>query len=929
MAVTGNGETLPDRGAQPPRLGESRRRAAFLRSVAAPAPRGQALPGIEFAARPSSSPARGRAGQGKVLLFRNILGGVPGPDAGPDAGQLHGATFYLASALKAQAVPVVLSDLKLSRLDEKGPWGLAALARLLGEHPDITVAGLTLYDSCFEDSRRLLRFLRARTRAFTVVGGIMPTLNPREVFVHLPEAHLVARGAGEIVLPAVLRALGPSDASAALPLARREALAALEGVLFADAGGLVWAGAERAPRAEDLDASALDFSLLGKEDAARGLCLTLSRGCRYGCSFCASMDRGRFSGKSPEAVAGVLSAYGRRLKELYGRWSLVPPAAFGIGFYDDDFFSDRGRAMGILSILRRSPFFILFLQTAVNSFFRVRGTRLSNDPDFGLIDTLDPELFTPKMGGEAAAPAARPWVYIGTESFCDRELDRLGKGYGYGRPARAALALSWRGIRQAHHLIAANAETGLEDLVEGVGRVARLKALCGEPFGILEPPTPNLVSFYPTASFRRLDRLKLLDRVSVRGTLRLKGFPEFDYPLVERDVPPDPDVQGFADRVSRARSQGVDWHAELEGLLFTALRRSEELRPAGRARVLRRAVDRFHLPLACGGNPKSNIQLFVTRRCHLRCTYCPVEKRDADMSPATARQAADFLLRRESREIRLDFGGGEPLLNFSAVRAAAEYAESRAKELGKRLSFYMVTNAIELDASKLAWMARRRFSLELSLDGSRRDHNIQKPPACQGLDPYAATRRGVELALGSGVECVVVAVADPARAGRLAANFEHLLDLGARSFDLSYAVGSFWKEEDEALFFRQVRAIVRRHRAELRSGKIRLGNLGGRVEPTVLNSELMVDTDGSLHLMSEWLFETTRPAAPAPFRLGRVQDRPDINAIRWSRFHCYYTLVRMHGRDERVRRVLLNNIAFGERVGAFFASLNEELHGGR
>ncbi|MBI5622590.1 MAG: radical SAM protein [Elusimicrobia bacterium] len=326
---------------------------------------------------------------------------------------------------------------------------------------------------------------------------------------------------------------------------------------------------------------------------------------------------------------------------------------------------------------------------------------------------------------------------------------------------------------------------------------------------------------------------------------------------------------------------------------------------------------------------KSNIQLFVTRRCQLRCTYCPVEKREADMSPATARCAVDFLLQRRSPEARVDFGGGEPLLNFPVVREAAEYAEARARKLGKRLSFYMVTNAIELDAGKLAWLSKRRFSLELSLDGSRRDHNLQKPAADPGLDPYAATRGGVERALAAGLDCVVVAVADPSRAGNLARNFEHLLGLGARRFDLSYSVGSLWRPEDEAVFFSQVRSIVRRHRAELRRGVIGLGNLGGRVEPTVLNAELMVDTDGSLHLMSEWLFETTRPTGARPFPLGRVQDRPDINAIDWGRFHCYYTLVRMHGQDERVRRVILNNIDFGTKVGAFFAGLDRELHGSR
>lgn len=325
-------------------------------------------------------------------------------------------------------------------------------------------------------------------------------------------------------------------------------------------------------------------------------------------------------------------------------------------------------------------------------------------------------------------------------------------------------------------------------------------------------------------------------------------------------------------------------------------------------------------------NPKGNIQLFVTRRCQLRCTYCPIQKGEADMSPATARLGADFLMRHRSPRLRLDFGGGEPLLNFDVVREAADYAARRARSLGKELSFYMVTNAVAFDDEKLDWLVRRRVLLELSLDGRPADHNRHKPAFAPGLDPYQATRRGVEKALRAGAEFFVIAVASPSNVRRLADNFEHLHALGVRSFDLSYALGSCWSREDQEAYFAQVRRIVSRHRRALVRGGLRLGNLSQRNEPTVLSSELMVDTDGSLHLLSEWMFETT-PGRPAPYRWGRVQDRPDINAVYWSRFHCLYTLLRMHEDRPAVRRAVLNNIDFGARVGRFFAALSEGLRG--
>jgi len=318
------------------------------------------------------------------------------------------------------------------------------------------------------------------------------------------------------------------------------------------------------------------------------------------------------------------------------------------------------------------------------------------------------------------------------------------------------------------------------------------------------------------------------------------------------------------------------------------------------------------------GNLKANLQLFVTRRCQLRCVYCPILKGDSLMSLETALKGADLLLGHGSPRLRLDFGGGEPLLNFGVVREVSGYAVRRAKVLGKRLGFYMVTNAVLVDDEVLEWASRRQVLLEFSMDGAPADHNRYKAAYDRGLDPYAATRAGVDRARRAGVPHFVIMVASPANVGRLEENFEHLLDIGVRSVDLSYAIGAVWSAADEAVFFAQVERLLTRHARALESGEIRLGNASQRVEPTILNSELMVDPDGSLHQMTEWMFETTPATMPAPFPVGTLDSVKDINALRWSRFHAYYTLVRMYEGNAKVQAAILNNISFGLRVGKFF-----------
>lgn len=539
------------------------RLAPLCASALATASRGPAYPA--FAARAA----------GVVLLFRGLLE-APGKEG---ADRLNQGTFYLASALRAAGARVLLSDAKVSRF-ACDPEEREALARLLAANPGITMVALSLYDAYFEEAAALVSFLRERTKARIAIGALMPTRDPEAALAHLPGVDFAGRGAGEGLLPRL----------AALPRALDEAargeLLGLDGALAVEGDSISWAGAEEVLRVPDLDASALDFSFLERRDAESGPAFCLSRGCGSACRFCTSPDQGRFHGKSAPEVGKVLAAYGRRLKELYGSWSAAPAAAFGIGFYDDDFLADAPRARAVLDVVRRSPFHLRFVQASVRAFFR--GGAL----DEGLLDALAPELFLPKFG--RTDPSSGPQLYLGTESFCDAELARLGKGYGTSEVEAVVRALSRRGLRQAHHFIATNARTRPEDVLESLGRIARLREENGLAFGLLEPVIAHLVSFPGTAILRAVRLEGLDDCVERRGTLSVPGFPEFDYPLTVRDVPADPDVAAWAERL-KLKGAGLDWASESEDLLFEWLLLSERLSAAGaepaRAARLRRAVD--------------------------------------------------------------------------------------------------------------------------------------------------------------------------------------------------------------------------------------------------------------------------------------------------------------------------------------------------
>ena len=124
--------------------------------------------------------------------------------------------------------------------------------------------------------------------------------------------------------------------------------------------------------------------------------------------------------------------------------------------------------------------------------------------------------------------------------------------------------------------------------------LCRLKLRHPRYFHLRFPVVPHLVSYFPSATFRRKIRAGRADTLAIRRRLEAPGFPEFDYPLVDRDLPADPWV-GAAARApdwltdagrytgSAARLRAL-WAARLEGLPEGGERRAGERPAASRRR---------------------------------------------------------------------------------------------------------------------------------------------------------------------------------------------------------------------------------------------------------------------------------------------------------------------------------------------------------
>lgn len=120
--------------------------------------------------------------------------------------------------------------------------------------------------------------------------------------------------------------------------------------------------------------------------------------------------------------------------------------------------------------------------------------------------------------------------------------------------------------------------------------------------------------------------------------------------------------------------------------------------------------------------------LVVTLRCNHRCEYCQISSKEADaykydMKPEVAEKIVGLIFQTPSPVIKIEFQGGDALLNWPTVMAAVHRAEELNKTARKELEFVACTNLHALNDGIIADLKAHRIMLSTSLDGPCRIHD--------------------------------------------------------------------------------------------------------------------------------------------------------------------------------------------------------------
>ncbi len=236
---------------------------------------------------------------------------------------------FLAAVLERDNIPVAIIDAAVEHLSP------AALAKRISDYrPDlIGITVLTEFRFSSFDTARIAR--EAAPEALVMLGGPHVTLAAEDTAAHVPAADFVVRGEAEEIILQLIRALSTGGDLHAVP-------------------GLTWREGDRvvstpdAPLVRDLDSLPfparhllpmakyrflLDVPGLGPRPAAHTI---TSRGCPFGCSFCATSTMMGMRWRARSA-ANVLA----EVKQV------VAEGADTLWFYDDTFTMNKKRVEDI------------------------------------------------------------------------------------------------------------------------------------------------------------------------------------------------------------------------------------------------------------------------------------------------------------------------------------------------------------------------------------------------------------------------------------------------------------------------------------------------------------------------------------------------------------------------------------------------------
>ncbi|MFC1616670.1 radical SAM protein [Candidatus Margulisiibacteriota bacterium] len=362
------------------------------------------------------------------ILFLHLLSGDPQREEGAyDIPVLPIGLNILMSKLTAKKISFDLRVLK--KVNQN------IVSKLLTfQKPNIIA--LSVSEGTVEKVLQLLAILEKKD-VFVLLGGPFITLAPKisqEIFKH--KNIIFLRGEVEETFPKLIQELSAS---------KTQVLNSLPGLSFAAFQNKYLDNVFLSN--EDMEKQNINYHLLLQYSGMPNvLTISSSRGCPYACNFCAQPEGKRYRFASSKKIVSDIEKYYQLVKN-----TAFP--SFFVSFVDNDFLVNKNRVIEFIELLSKKDFssrLKIIFQTSINSLLKNR--------------EIIPNLKKINVH----------YIDIGSDSFVDTDLKRLGKAGSLKDIETVTALLEKHQIPNEQNTILSNIETTTADFQAHLENILKL-----------------------------------------------------------------------------------------------------------------------------------------------------------------------------------------------------------------------------------------------------------------------------------------------------------------------------------------------------------------------------------------------------------------------------------------------------------------------
>jgi len=176
--------------------------------------------------------------------------------------------------------------------------------------------------------------------------------------------------------------------------------------------------------------------------------------------------------------------------------------------------------------------------------------------------------------------------------------------------------------------------------------------------------------------------------------------------------------------------------------------------------------------------------LKITNKCNLNCIYCyNADKNEIkDMDFKTAKNSIDYILSDDTDKLKIQFTGGEPLLNFDLIEKVIKYCNKEYDYIN--VSYAVQTNGTLLNNELIEKIKDLHLKIGISIDGIEVNDILR--PYEDGNSSTLDTLRGIYLLNSYNIPFGITTVITNKNLPFIKEFVEYLIALGVKSisFDL-------------------------------------------------------------------------------------------------------------------------------------------------